>query len=523
MTASKPIDFADYRILFEKAPEPMLAVSEDSLDIVAANDRALDLLNSSSAATIGRNLRSVISQDCHERILPLITDRKTPTTEIQSCIVRDSGGADHESDLAISRHDDERVMLIAFHDASVRTRLQEQFWQAQKTDALGMLAGGIAHDFNNLLTIISGYTQMLQSSPHITTERDRTAIEQVLKASEMAAGLTGQLLAFGRRQNVQAKILPINQVVDDTARMLRRLIGENLELRIREAPDAGKIHADAGQIQQLLLNLAINARDAMPNGGLLLIETRNAELDAEDIGQQFGVKPGLYVVLEVADTGIGMDEATRKRAFEPFFTTKGAGKGTGLGLATVYGIVRQCGGVINLYSEQGHGTTIRVYLPRAEMGAPEETVRPRQDLRVAPELQRGGHETILVAEDEEGVRKMVKAALERQGYHVLTAADGSDALRVAATRDGGIDLLVTDMIMPHMNGRELAQRLTDAHPQMGVLFISGYAENSLQTKGACGNEVEFLQKPFPPAALIASVRKVLDAREGRETGQAQGS
>jgi len=502
----------------------MLAVTVVALNIVAANDRSRDLLGWTTSELVQKSLRDVISPQCRERILPLLMNGDTPVSEIQSCILRDSRGLDHESDLAISRDESGRVLLIAVHDASVRTRLQEQFWQAQKTDALGMLAGGIAHDFNNLLTIISGYSQMLQASPHMTTERDRTAIEQVLKASDMAAGLTAQLLAFGRRQNVQPKVISINKVVDDTARMLRRLLGEHLELRIREAADAGKIHADAGQIQQLLLNLAINARDAMPNGGLLLIETRNVELDGDDIGHQFGVKPGPYVVLEVADTGTGMDEATKKRAFEPFFTTKGAGKGTGLGLATVYGIVRQCGGLINLYSEQGHGTTIRVYLPRADMGADEETAA-RQELNVRKEAasQRGGNETILVAEDEEGVRRMVKATLERQGYRVLTAANGSDAIRVAAEKQGPIHLLVTDMIMPQMNGRELVDELARKRPGIGVLFISGYAESSLQTQGPNGEEMNFLQKPFPPSTLLSSVRKILDETQRSESGQAQGS
>jgi CheY-like chemotaxis protein len=369
-------------------------------------------------------------------------------------------------------------------------------------EALGMLAGGVAHDFNNLLTIISGYSQMLQASSHMTAERDKTAIEQVLRASERAADLTSQLLAFSRRQSIQPKTLEINRIVDQTATMLKRLIGEDIDLRIIKAPDAGRIHADAGQIQQMLLNLAINARDAMPGGGSMMIQTRHAELGSDYIGQHFGVRTGNYVLIEVADTGTGMDEATRSRVFEPFFTTKPQGKGTGLGLSTVYGIVRQCGGSIDLYTAPGHGTTFRVYLPQVQQAVNEERTEPRE----AP----GGHETLLLVEDEEGVRKMVHAALERRGYHVLVAASGPEALEIARAHEGSIELLITDMIMPKMTGRELAHKLKETRPGTGVLYISGYAGNALQNAGTLASEAAFLQKPFAPVTLMARVRELLD-------------
>jgi nitrogen-specific signal transduction histidine kinase/CheY-like chemotaxis protein len=402
-------------------------------------------------------------------------------------------------------------MVLALHDASARGRLQEQLRQAQKMEALGMLAGGIAHDFNNLLTIISGYSQMLMASSHMSTERDRTAIEQVLKASQRAADLTGQLLAFSRRQNIQPKVLEVNQVVDQTATMLRRLIGEDIDLRIQKAPDAGRIHADAGQMQQMLINLVINSRDAMPEGGSLLIRTANAELGPDYIGQHLGVRPGSYVVLEVSDTGEGMDPATRKRIFEPFFTTKPPGKGTGLGLSTVYGIVRQCGGSIDLYTEPGHGTTFRVYLPRV-INEARVTNEASEEQAERPEPA-GGHETILLVEDEEGVRRMVRIALERRGYRVLVAASGPEALAAARAHGSAIDMVVTDMIMPHMNGRELARRLLEERPGMAVLYMSGYAGNNLQASGALDDDMVFLQKPFAPGALTSRVRALLDARK----------
>jgi CheY-like chemotaxis protein len=290
--------------------------------------------------------------------------------------------------------------------------------------------------------------------------------------------------------------------VDQTAALLRRLIGEHIDLRIRKANNAGCIHADPGQIQQMILNLAINARDAMPDGGALFIQTRGVELGSEYIGQHFGVKPGKYVLLEVADTGTGMDESTRRRIFEPFFTTKGAGKGTGLGLSTVYGIVKQFGGSIDLYTEAGQGATFRVYLPRVEEAAGEE---PQEQ----PEA-RGGHETLLLVEDEEGVRKMVLAALERCGYKVLVAGSGTEALEVARVYEGPIDILITDMVMPRMNGRELAVRLRQERPGTAVLYMSGYPGDTLQSTGALSGEAEFLQKPFAPIVLTGKVREILD-------------
>jgi signal transduction histidine kinase/ActR/RegA family two-component response regulator len=501
----------NYRLLFEKAPEALLAVTEGTLRITAANDRALQMLASTQTDIEYHTLHAILSPEDLDRLVALFSAGLL-TGEIQNCKVRNVEGAWQEADVAITRIPDDQVVVVALHDISARIRLNDQLRQAQKMEGLGMLAGGIAHDFNNLLTIISGYSQMLLASHHMTTERDRTAIQQVLKASERAADLTSQLLAFSRRQTIQPKVLEINQIVDQTLSMLRRLIGEDIDLSIRKAPDAGRIHADPGQIQQVIMNLAINSRDAMPQGGSLVIRTNNAELSSDYIGQHFsaqyvagqmpGAKPGRYVRLEVTDTGSGMDEATRKRVFEPFFTTKPQGKGTGLGLSTVYGIVRQCGGSIDLYSEPEQGTTFVIYLPRVEDIATEEWVEETEPA--------GGQETVLLVEDEDGVRKMVRMALERRGYHVLVAASGPEALSVAHDFDGAIDLLVTDMIMPHMNGKQLATLLLEQRPETAVLFISGYTGNTLLSTGALELEAEFLQKPFAAGALTAKVRHILD-------------
>jgi CheY-like chemotaxis protein len=327
----------------------------------------------------------------------------------------------------------------------------------------------------------------------------------VLKACEHAAGLTSQLLAFSRRQPIQPRILDVNRLVDRTAGLLRRLIGEDIDLRIKQDAGTGSIHADPGQIQQMILNLAINARDAMPHGGSLLIQTRAVELGSDYVGHHFGIKPGRYVLLEVCDNGTGMTEATRKRVFEPFFTTKAEGKGTGLGLSTVYGIVKQFGGSIDIYTEAGHGSTFRVYLPRVEDSAEQESA-------VAPEIP-GGKETLLLVEDEEGVRKMVRIALERCGYTVLAAASGPEAMEVARLHEGPIDALITDMVMPRMHGSDLAEKLRADRPGIATIFMSGYPGDSFHGEKALGEDASFLQKPFAPVLLIAKVREVLDRRK----------
>ncbi len=488
-----------YRLLFEKAPEALLAVDRQNLRLLRASDAALRLLACERNQLQRYSLGDLLGSGETERIRDTAPGL---SQEIKGCQLRDVGGNVSQRDLRVAAASEADVILISIQDGSVRAQMEDQLRQAQKMEALGMLSGGIAHDFNNLLTIISGYSQMLIASPQMTAERDVTAVEQILKASERAADLTRQLLAFSRRQTAQPKVLEINRIVDQTATMLTRLIGEDVELRIERGPDAGRIHADAGQIQQVLMNLAINSRDAMPQGGVLRIRTQNAQLGNDYVVTHIGAKPGSYVMVEVSDTGTGIDEATRARVFEPFFTTKPAGKGTGLGLSTVYGLVRQCGGSIDLSSQVGRGTTFRIYLPRVQDEATAELEAPAEP--------RGGHETILLVEDEEGVRRMVHVALERRGYKVLVAGSGIEGLRTAREHAGHIDLLISDMIMPQMNGREFAAQLLKERPGTRVLYISGYAGEALESAGALANEAPFLQKPFAPVVLTTKVREILD-------------
>jgi PAS domain S-box-containing protein len=497
----------DTSLFFENAPAALIAVDAESLRVIAANERALHFLGHTTEGIASVSLQDLLPPAELERVAEVLLGNSS-FGEIQNSKILDSTGPLRESDLCINRLSSDHLILFSIQDATARGRIEEQLRQSQKMEALGMLAGGIAHDFNNLLTIISGYSQMLQVS-RTTSERDRTALEQVLKACERAADLTAQLLAFSRRQTIQPRVLDVNLLVDQTAALLRRLIGEDIDLRFKKSPDAVRVRADAGQIQQMLLNLAINARDAMPGGGTLLIQTRDVELGNNYIGQHLGVKPGKYVLLEVADTGMGMDEVTRRHVFEPFFTTKAAGKGTGLGLSTVYGIVKQFGGSIDLYTEPGHGATFRVYLPSVEAAVGAEPSHP-------PEV-RGGNETVLLVEDEEGVRKMVRAALERCGYTVLVAASGPEALEASRGHEGSIGVLITDMVMRGMNGRELAVALADERPETAILYMSGYPGDTLQTTGALTGEADFLQKPFAPIVLTAKVREILDrAQSARE-------
>jgi signal transduction histidine kinase len=385
-------------------------------------------------------------------------------------------------------------------------RSEEQLRQAQKMEAIGQLAGGVAHDFNNLLTIISGYSDLLLNGilrPQDATARE--AVGEIRKAAERAAGLTRQLLAFSRRQVLAPQVLVLNSVVQDVDKMLRRLIGEDIQLSCRLAADLGTVKADPGQIEQVLLNLAVNARDAMPRGGRLTIETANIMLDENYARTHPEIQPGPFVMLAVTDTGCGMDAATLRRIFEPFFTTKGPGKGTGLGLATVYGIVKQSGGSIYVYSEVDRGTSFKVYLPRLEAD-------PIADLPpiAAPVQQAGGQETLLIVEDDDAVRALTRTVLRDNSYNVIEAIDADTALNWVEEHNQPIHLLVTDVVMPGMSGRELAERLKEQRPEMKVLFMSGYTDDAVVRHGLLDAEIAFLQKPFTPNALARKVREVLD-------------
>ena len=384
--------------------------------------------------------------------------------------------------------------------------LQEQLRQSQKMEAIGRLAGGVAHDFNNLLTVIKGYSQLSLMELH---EGDplKENIGIIQKASERAADLTQQLLAFSRRQIMEVKVLDLNTLLRDMEKMLDRIIGEDIELVTLLTEDLGRTRTDPGQIEQVILNLAVNARDAMPSGGKLTIETANVELDQAYASTHDRMAAGRYVMLSVSDTGVGMSPEMREQIFDPFFTTKEKGKGTGLGLSTVYGIVKQSGGNVSVYSEPGQGSVFKICLPRVE----EEThalVRPDESSAMPC-----GNETVLLVEDETSVRDLAVSILRRQGYDVLEAPDGSRAFLLTQEHsEGKIHLLITDVVMPQMGGRELADRIKIIRPDMKVLYMSGYTDNAIVHHGVLNPGIEFLQKPFSPSALAQKVREVLDRK-----------
>ena len=409
--------------------------------------------------------------------------------------------ADH---LAASNVDLERLNLSLRGEMNERRYAEDQLRQAQKFDAIGRLAGGIAHDFNNLLTVIGSYADILLETLD-PLDRGRPHAEQIRQAAERAAGLTHQLLAFSRKQVMQPRVVDLNGVVRGLESMLGRLIGEDVELLVRLSEQPAKVIVDAGQIEQVIVNLAANGRDAMPDGGKLVIETRHVTVGSEQTEHRVPMSPGPYVLLAVTDSGTGMDAETQARIFEPFFTTKGPGQGTGLGLSTVYGIVKQSGGWIWVYSEVWQGTAFKVYLPA--------TVEPvAVTLPVAPPAPRAtAGETVLVAEDQDDVRALTKRVLEREGYEVLAAASGGDALVLAACYAGRIHLLLTDVVMPGLSGRDVAERLGTSRPGIRVLFMSGYTDNVIAQRGMLDPGTAFLSKPFTPETLAAKVRGVLDA------------
>jgi PAS domain S-box-containing protein len=390
-------------------------------------------------------------------------------------------------------------------DITDRERLVDQLRQSQKMQAVGELAGGVAHDFNNLLMVVKGHAQLLYDrladSPSM-----RQSVEQVEKAADRAAALTRQLLAFSRKQVLQPRVLDMNEVVGGMIKMFSRVIGENIEMTFVPGSSLGRVKADPGQIEQVLLNLVVNARDAMPTGGRLTIETTNAELDRSYASKHIHIEPGAYVMLTVTDTGCGMDAETKARIFEPFFTTKGPGKGTGLGLATVYGVVKQSGGYIWVYSEVDRGTTFKIYLPEVHEKA--EAATPETEKKGTSR----GTETVLFVEDERSVRELVGDYLRGVGYHVLDAEDGESALKAAAAHGGEIHILITDVVMPHMSGPELAAKLAAVRPEMKVLFISGYTDDTVFRHGVLEGGVAYLQKPFNLKSISQKIRHVLSGQ-----------
>lgn len=400
------------------------------------------------------------------------------------------------------------MVILHTEDVTEQRQTEEQLRLSQRLDAVGRLAGGVAHDFNNLLSVIISYAGFLIDELKEADPLRDDAIE-IQKAGQRAAALTRQLLAFSRKQILEPVPLDVNKVITDFEKMLRRLLGEDIDIEVHLAEDLGTVFADPGQLEQVIMNLAVNARDAMPSGGKLTIETANVELDASYAAGHVAVKPGRYVMLSVADTGTGMDAETQSHIFEPFFTTKEKGKGTGLGLSTVYGIVKQSGGYISVYSEPGRGTTFKVYLPRVDVAVMSVMPKP-----VPSKVS--GRETVLVVEDEEAVRKLAERILRSAGYNVLVAASGGDALLLCEEHGGAIDLLLTDVVMPQVSGRELAERLTGMCPKLKVLYMSGYTDNAIVHHGVLDAGMRFIGKPFAAAELTRKVREVLD--EGETVG-----
>jgi two-component system, cell cycle sensor histidine kinase and response regulator CckA len=490
-----------FRSLFEAAMDAMV-VTDDEGRCVEANEAACLLHGVGRAELLGHRLgdhaRAGFAFD-----EVWATLRRDGRTRGELAVLRPDGQA-REVEFTVTADFLPGSHLAVLRDVTEGRQLEAQFRQAQKMEPLGRLAGGVAHDFNNLLNVITGYGELLaRSLPEGSPSRQRT--DHILKAADRAAGLTRQLLAFSRRQVLQPRVFDLNAEVSDTARLLERLIGENIQLNLRLDARLGRLKADPSQIDQALMNLAVNARDAMPRGGTITIETRNADLDEHYAREHLGAKPGPYVLLEVTDTGVGMDADTQRHIFEPFFTTKPKGKGTGLGLATVYGVVKQSGGYIWVQSQPGRGTRFQIFLPRVEEPL---AVPPAAGAQAA--TVRGG-ETVLLVEDEELLRRMTREVLEQSGYHVLEAANGDEAIRISRSYPGTIQVMLTDVVMPGLSGPELSRVLASVRPRMKVLYVSGYPDDASVPAVRPADGTDFLQKPFTPAALEQRLRQLLDA------------
>ncbi len=495
-----------YRDLFENANDLIYSVAPDGR-LLYANRAWQETLGYNEEEITGLSLIDIIHPDsrthCMEIFRRLISGEKVDRIEVM-IVARDGKKITVEGSANCRFVKGKPVSTQGiFSNITEYKLLEEQLRLSQKLEAVGRLAGGVAHDFNNMLTVINGYSEYLMS---MLKKSDSTykILEEIIQAGKRAASLTHQLLAFSRKQILQPQVLDLNTVVANIEKMLRRLIGEDIDLTLIPNPAQGSVKIDPTQIDQIIMNLAINARDAMPEGGKLTIETANIELDEVYAKEHVAVKPGPYIILTVSDSGIGMDSETQSHIFEPFFTTKEECKGTGLGLSTVYGIVKQSGGNIWVYSEPGQGTTFKIYLPRVV-----EAVESVQGVE-APAETLQGKEIILLVEDEEMVRDLARLALVKNGYTVLEAPDGVEALNICKQHQGPIHLMITDVVMPRMGGRKAAERLAPSHPDMKVLYISGYTDNAIVHHGVLGPETHFLQKPFTPAILLRKVREVLE-------------
>jgi two-component system, cell cycle sensor histidine kinase and response regulator CckA len=496
------------RLLFEHNPMPTWLYEVESLKFLRVNQAAVQLYGYSHEEFEKMSILAIRPDSEREKAAAYVREMEDGTQEHGFWLHKAKDGKTFEVEIISHAlvYAGKRVRLVVAQDISERRNLELQLRQSQKMEAIGRLAGGVAHDFNNLLMVIKGHTELLLNvlppSDHVARK-----IEQIDRSADRAAALTRQLLAFSRLQVLQPQVINLNSVVEEMGKLLPRLIGEDIELVVRADQELGAIRADASQMEQVIMNLAVNARDAMPNGGKLFIETRNADLDQTYTASHPLMKPGAYIQLTVSDTGCGMDEETQSHIFEPFFTTKEKGKGTGLGLATVYGIVKQSGGFIWVYSELGKGTAFKIYIPRVEQ-VHEQSGAPASTAEVPT-----GTETVLLTEDEQDVREIAREFLESGGYKVVEAKDASEAIQLARQHDGSIDLLVTDMVMPGMTGQELAVQLQREYPGLCIVFMSGYSEHAATEMAIADPSIRLLSKPFSRGALLRTVREILHSQK----------
>jgi hypothetical protein len=492
-----------YRMLFEASPLPMWVYDADTLRFLAVNEAAVRHYGYTRSEFLAMTIKDIRPSEDVSALLADMADRGGPGSPMPGVWrhqTKDGTIIDVEITAGRVIMEGRRSALVLAHDVTERRRLEERLTQAEKMEAIGRLAGGVAHDFNNLLTVISGYAELLLARPETT---GREQLGEIAHAAEQAAALTRQLLAFSRRQVLHPRVLDLDEIVAGMEPMVRRIIGDDVNVGVRLAGNLPSVEADQAQLERVILNLAANARDAMPDGGRLTIETAAVELDEDYVVSRGDGTPGPNVLLAVSDTGVGMSDDVQRHLFEPFFTTKEPGAGTGLGLATVFGVVKQSGGSIYVYSEEGRGTTFKIYLP----AAPGEV---DADAGAGDQGAEQGHETIVLVEDDESVRNLVRVMLESKGYTVLSAAGAEEAERLCAERAGDVDLLLSDVVMPEVNGRVLAERLSAVTPSLRVLFMSGYSDEAVYRHGEISPDASFIEKPFTDRTLARKVREVLD-------------
>jgi PAS domain S-box-containing protein len=502
-----------FRALFQKAPFGYQSLDGQG-NFIEVNEKWCEVLGCTREDVLGRNFAEFLHPDFRphfEKNFPnfksmgyiLGVEFEMVRKDGKGIVVSFDGRIGHEDDGSFKQtHCVLQDITELKRAEQEHERLEAQLRQAHRMEAVGQLAGGVAHDFNNLLQVILGYGEMALEDP-VADGSQRTNIEEMVKAGERARTLVGQLLAFSRRQVLEMKDVDLNEVVAGLVKMMGRVIGEHITLDVFAGHDLGIVRADPGQIEQILMNLCVNARDAMPDGGTITIETENVRIDQAYCEDHAWARPGRFVLLSITDTGHGIDEKTMANVFEPFFTTKDVGEGTGLGLSTVYGLVKQHEGSVNVYSEVGKGTTVKIYLPVVERDA--HTVGDKIEGPVV-----GGTETILLAEDDEKVRELTRGILEEAGYTVLAVADGEEALRVFEQHAGEIDLALLDVVMPRLGGRAVLERIRESHPEVAVLFASGYSANAIHTNFVLDEELALIQKPFQRDDLLRRVRGVLD-------------